>query len=81
MFTMHGWGMCAGNYGPPSGFNWEWGSLDEPFKDHPGWEESNVARLVQQFVSACQALSAVTRGNDVMLTMGTDFTYANAFIW
>lgn len=73
--------MPAGNYGPPSGFNWEWGSQDEPFVDHPGWEENNVNKVVQNFVTQCMSLAAVTRGNDIMLTMGTDFTYANAFLW
>ena len=73
--------MPAGNYGPPSGFNYEWGSQDEPFTDHPGWEESNVDKLVANFVTQCMSLAAVTRGNDIMLTMGTDFTYANAFLW
>ena len=71
----------AGNYGPPTGFNWEWGSVDEPFVDHPGWEENNTASRVQQFVVQCMNVAAVTRGNDIMLTMGTDFTYANAFVW
>ena len=71
----------VGNYGPPTSFNWEWGSTDEPFKDHPGWEEDNVAQRVQLFVSECMKTAASTRGNDIMLTMGTDFTYANAFVW
>lgn len=36
---------------------------------------------MQEFVEACQKLSNVTYGNDIMLTMGTDFTYSNAFVW
>jgi hypothetical protein len=72
---------AAGNYGPPPGFNWEWGSQDEPLKDAIGFEENNVQQRVDDFVAACRDAENHTRGNDVMLTMGTDFTYANAFVW
>ena len=71
----------AGNYGPPPGFNWEWGSQDEPIKDGYGFEENNVQSRVEDFVAACMDSFNHTRGNDIMLTMGTDFTYANAFVW
>ena len=73
--------LTAGNYGPPPGFNWEWGSQDEPIKDGYGFEENNVQARVEDFVAACMDSFNHTRGNDIMLTMGTDFTYANAFVW
>ena len=79
------WGVtCAGNYGPPPGFQWEWGTPEgnaEPFKDDPNLEEYNVDSRIEEFVEACRKLSNVTYGNDIMLTMGTDFTYSNAFVW
>ncbi len=41
----------------------------------------NVQQRVDEFVKACEDISNVTRGNDIMLPMGTDFTYANAHYW
>ena len=77
-------GPVVGNYGPPPGFQWEWGTPEgnaEPFKDDPNLEEYNVDSRIEEFVAACLQLSNVTVGNDIMLTMGTDFTYSNAFVW
>ncbi len=34
----------------------------------------NVPERLEAFVAECDKLSNVTRGNDIMLTMGTDFT-------
>ena len=62
----------------------EWGTPEgnaEPFMDDPNLEEHNVDSRIEEFVEACQKLSNVTYGNDIMLTMGTDFTYSNAFVW
>lgn len=44
-------------------------------------EEINVHERIEQFVTACQHIANVTRGNDIMLTMGTDFTYSNSWPW
>ena len=44
-------------------------------------EEVNVHERLEQFIKACQGLANVTYGNDIMLTMGTDFTYSNAWPW
>lgn len=40
-----------------------------------------MVRRVQDFVDACTGIANVTRGSDIMLTMGTDFEYANAHVW
>jgi hypothetical protein len=32
----------SGNYGPPAGFNWDWGSWDAPMVDDPESPEYNV---------------------------------------
>ena len=37
--------------------------------------------IIDKFITECQGISNVTRGDDIMLTMGTDFTYSNAFTW
>ena len=43
--------------------------------------ETNVGDRVEHFVQQAQGLNGFTRGNDVMFTMGTDFTYSNALLW
>lgn len=70
-----------GNYGPPPGFNWDWGQPDDPIMDNVCLTEYNVEQRVEAFVQQCRWLASVTRGNDIMLTMGTDFTYSNAHVW
>jgi hypothetical protein len=71
----------AGTYGPPTFFNWDWGSQDAPIQDDVCLDEYNVAARMDDFVKACRELANVTRGTDIMLTMGTDFQYSNAFVW
>ena len=41
----------------------------------------NMEQRVEEFVKAYEVISNVTRGNDIMLPMGTDFTYSNAHYW
>jgi alpha-mannosidase len=72
----------SGNYGPPPGFWWEWTSSPDPIiADDPDLEEYNVEERVNTFVERCFELANVTRGNDIMLTMGSDFHYSNAHVW
>ena len=74
-------GVRAGSYGPPAYFNWDWGSQDTPIQDDVCLDEYNVEQRIDDFVRTCEELANVTRGNDIMLTMGTDFQYSNAFVW
>jgi alpha-mannosidase len=72
----------SGNYGPPPGFWWEWtSSPDAIIADDPDLKEFNVDERVNTFVQRCYELANVTRGNDIMLTMGSDFHYSNAHVW
>jgi alpha-mannosidase len=72
----------SGNYGPPPGFWWEWtSSPDAIIADDPDLKEYNVEERVNTFVQRCYDLANVTRGNDIMLTMGSDFHYSNAHVW
>jgi len=74
--------FASGNYGPPIGFNWEFGPWsDPPIQDDPSMEGYNVQDRVNDFVKRCDAISSVTKGNDIMLTMGSDFHYSNAHSW
>ena len=69
----------------------EWGfegwKNDEPIMDCVDCGEYNVQARVDDFVNECNKRFNVSQGNDktnandIMLTMGTDFTYANAFVW
>jgi alpha-mannosidase len=72
----------SGNYGPPPGFWWEWtSSPDAVIADDPDLKEYNVEERVNTFVQRCFELANVTRGKDIMLTMGSDFHYSNAHVW
>ena len=44
----------------------------------PGCASSS--RSVDAFVGRCRELANVTRGNDIMLTIGSDFQFANAHL-
>ncbi|KAK9903926.1 hypothetical protein WJX75_000663 [Coccomyxa subellipsoidea] len=81
-----------GDYNPPAGFMWEWGfegefKNREPIIDCDDCGEYNVQDRLNQFMDECDKRFNVSQGNDItgandiMLTMGTDFTYANAFVW
>lgn len=71
----------SGNYGPPSGFNYDYGSWDTPIVDDPDSPEYNVPAVVDAFVAAAHLWSAQMVGNDVLFMMGSDFHYANAHAW
>lgn len=74
--------FASGNYGPPAGFWWEWSnSPDPPIADDPLLDEYNVDERVDLFVQRCYEVANVTVGRDIMLTMGSDFQYANAHVW
>lgn len=49
--------------------------------DDPALEGFNVGERVDTFVQRAMERFAWTRGNDIMLTMGSDFHYGNAFHW
>jgi len=67
-------GSYRGNYGPPDGFNLDAYLSDEPFVDGV-----NVYQRVSEFVDQIIPHANATRGNNIMLTMGSDFQYENAF--
>ena len=74
--------FASGKYGPPPGFWWEWTSTPDPIiADDPDLKEYNVRERVDTFVQRCYDLANVTKGRDIMLTMGSDFHYANAHVW
>lgn len=60
-------------YYAPEGF--DWGENDDPFCDDPLLEEYNVQDRVDDFVAVAMVQANGTLGNDLMWTMGTDFSY------
>lgn len=68
-------------YWPVPGFWWYWGGPDPVMMDDPTLEGFNVKERVDTFVQRAMERFAWTRGNDIMLTMGSDFHYGNAFHW
>lgn len=74
--------FASGNYGPPTGFWWEWGSSpDSIIVDDINSQEYNVKERVDLFVERCKELANVTRGRDILVLMGSDFNYNNARYW
>lgn len=71
--------FASAQYGPPPGFGFEWGC--PPIADDPALKEYNVDERVEDFVRYARALANVTRGDDVVVTMGSDFNYGQANWW
>ena len=67
-------GGYRGNYGPPKGFD-----LDGYLSDEPFVKGVNLDERVSEFIDSIMWQANRTRGNNIMLTMGSDFQYENAF--
>ncbi|RLN15696.1 alpha-mannosidase-like [Panicum miliaceum] len=70
------------NYSPPDGFGFE--ILDEsimPVQDDLMLSDYNVEERVNDFVAAAITQANVTRTNDIMWTMGEDFSHQYAESW
>lgn len=50
-------------------------------QDDPRLEGYNAVQRADALIEAAQAYAATSRGRDVMILMGTDFTYSNALTW
>ena len=72
-------GEYGGNYGPPPGFNWN--GDDEPVEDNKNLQTYNVPERVAAAIQQAQIQGNMTRGNNIMWTMGSDFNYENAEAW
>ena len=80
-----------GNYGPPPGHCYDQVCTDPLWQDNPSLEDYNVPAMVRRFEAAVDEQAAWFRGStggsgsdyggDIMLTMGTDFTYSAAPYW
>jgi alpha-mannosidase len=74
-------GEYGGNYGPPSGFNWNLGNAggnDEPVETNRALSTYNVPARVEAAVQQALIQANMTRGANIMWTMGSDFNYEGA---
>jgi len=75
------WGLTGsygGNYGPPAGF-----MFDVLFGDDERLVSANETRLherIVEFLGKIKVQSDQTKGNHIMLTMGSDFTFREAHV-
>eukprot|EP00878_Enallax_costatus_P021386 GHUV01022636.1.p1 GENE.GHUV01022636.1~~GHUV01022636.1.p1 ORF type:complete len:359 (+),score=25.23 GHUV01022636.1:102-1079(+) len=68
----------SGNYGPPEGFNFDYGAWDAPIVDDPTSPEYNVPARVEDFIKQVDKWSDMIQGNDILFMMGSDFQFVNA---
>ena len=73
-------------YGPPSGFDWNIISADEPLNDDEYLGSPNIDSKIETLVQECMRRASVYNDplettQHVMLTMGSDFQYEYAHTW
>ncbi|XP_046734865.1 lysosomal alpha-mannosidase isoform X3 [Diprion similis] len=68
-------------YSPPPGFCFDILCADEPIVDDPESPDYNVDRRISSLVEYATMQSKYYRTNNVILTMGGDFTYQVAETW
>jgi len=74
------WGLTgsySGNYGAPDGFCFDVLCDNEPLI---GLDRNQLHSRVKDFLNDIKLQADRTRGNHVMLTMGSDFQYQNAMV-
>ncbi|CAK9820569.1 Lysosomal alpha-mannosidase [Anthophora plagiata] len=69
------------NYMAPAGFCYDVLCNDEPINDDPESPDYNVANKVEQLVNYANRQASSYKTNNVILTMGEDFTYQQAEMW
>jgi hypothetical protein len=73
------WGLTGsygGNYGPPAGFCFDPVSCKDP--ELIGMNRTTLSYKVEDFLEQIREQSDRTKGNHIMLTMGSDFQYQRA---
>ncbi|PSN50451.1 Lysosomal alpha-mannosidase [Blattella germanica] len=69
------------NYAPPPGFCYDVLCDDEPFIDSKKSPDYNVPRLVKEFLNYVDVQSRFYTTDNIILTMGGDFTYQDAHMY
>lgn len=68
-------------YSPPPGFCFDVLCEDDPIIDDKRSPEYNAPKRVQQFLDYVKNMTKVYTTNNVLVTMGEDFTYQDAHVW
>ena len=74
-------GVLPNGYSPPSGFNFELLTNDDPIVDDPSSPENNVNAKVDAFIQAAHSQATNYATNHIVMTMGEDFHYQAADTW
>jgi lysosomal alpha-mannosidase len=68
-------GILPNGYSPPSGFCWDTYCGNAPLT------ESNQDYKVNAFIKYTENQASFYKTNNLIMTMGADFQYSNAFMW
>uniref|UniRef100_A0A2P2MM13 Alpha-mannosidase n=1 Tax=Rhizophora mucronata TaxID=61149 RepID=A0A2P2MM13_RHIMU len=74
-------GIFPRHYDPPDGFTFEINDVSPPIQDDILLFDYNVQERVNDFVAAALDQASVTKTNQIMWLMGTDFRYQYANSW
>lgn len=74
-------GVLYNTYSPPSGFCFDVLCNDEPIIDDSQSPMYNVHERIDELLEYCKKQSRHYRSNNIVLTMGGDFTYQEAGMW
>lgn len=68
-------------YGAPPGFCFDNTCRDEPIKDDPNLEDYNIDVKSKSLVDYIKSMALHFRSNNLLHTLGQDFTFSNARLW
>ncbi|CAB3234741.1 unnamed protein product [Arctia plantaginis] len=74
-------GALYNTYSPPPGFCFDVLCSDEPIVDDPNSPLNNVENKIQLFIDYVQNQARSFRTDNIVITMGGDFTYQDATMW
>eukprot|EP00586_Coscinodiscus_wailesii_P008690 CAMPEP_0172521468 /NCGR_PEP_ID=MMETSP1066-20121228/292597_1 /TAXON_ID=671091 /ORGANISM="Coscinodiscus wailesii, Strain CCMP2513" /LENGTH=924 /DNA_ID=CAMNT_0013304383 /DNA_START=345 /DNA_END=3119 /DNA_ORIENTATION=+ len=77
------WGLTGSymyNYQGPPGFRFEYKKRDDAIDGDEPVDETNALQRAEEFLKLVVEQGKRTKGNHVMVTMGGDFEYENAFL-
>ncbi|KAJ8919646.1 hypothetical protein NQ315_006173, partial [Exocentrus adspersus] len=74
-------GVMYNTYAPPKGFCFDIICTDDPIIDDKKSSDYNVDRRVDEFLAYVKNMTDGYATNNVIVTMGEDFTYQNAEVW
>ena len=74
-------GVLYNGYNPPKGFCYDEFCSDPPIQDDPRMFDMNVQERVDAFYEEACDQAKNYKTNHIIMTMGSDFQYENAYRW